>query len=187
MVVYRELFFGNDRRKPQVGDEVWPNQPVIALPDFTQLTVETRVREVDLHRVRIGGPVKVRLRAYPGLQLKGSVALIGSLAEADPTRAGTKFFPLTIALDDRDDRLRTGMTAEVELEVATLSNAILVPVQAIFDVDGQPTVFVMQRGRAIPRQIAISAESARDAAVSRGVSAGEVVMLADPRTGAQSH
>jgi len=34
-----------------VGDEVWPNQPLIALPDTSQLTVDTKVREVDLHRL----------------------------------------------------------------------------------------------------------------------------------------
>ena len=51
LVVYRDLAFGSDRRKPQVGDEVWPNQPVIALPDSSQLVVETRIREADLHKV----------------------------------------------------------------------------------------------------------------------------------------
>jgi len=45
LVVYRDLYFGSDRRKPQVGDEVWPNQPLIALPDTSQLTVDTKVRE----------------------------------------------------------------------------------------------------------------------------------------------
>ena len=51
LVVYRELFFGTDKRKPQPGDEVWPNQPLVAVPDPGQLIVQARVREVDLHRI----------------------------------------------------------------------------------------------------------------------------------------
>src|SRR5262249_537157 len=53
LAVYRDLFFGADRRKPQVGDEVWPNQPLIAIPDSGQLIVETRVREIDLHKLAV--------------------------------------------------------------------------------------------------------------------------------------
>jgi len=181
MVVYRELFFGNDRRKPQVGDEVWSNQPLIALPDADHLTVDTRIREIDLHHVKVGGRITVTLPAYPGLTLKGSIALIGALAESDPGRAGSKFFPLTVTLESQDPRLRTGMTAQVDIDVATLTGATLVPVQAIFDVQGRPSVFVIQSGRPAAREVVVAAENDRDAAVSHGVKAGEVVLLADPR------
>jgi HlyD family secretion protein len=181
MVVYRELFFGNDKRKPQVGDEVWSNQPLIALPDSLHLTVESRIREIDMHHVAAGSRVKVTLPAYPGLQLDGVVGLVGALAEQDPSRAGSKFFPITVNLDGHDERLRTGMTAEVEIETSTASHSTLIPVQAIFEVDGHPTVFVAEEGHASARAVVIAAENDREAAIARGVSPGEPVYLADPR------
>ncbi len=184
LVVYRELFFGNDRRKPQVGDEVWSNQPILALPDFNQLTVETRIREIDLHYVRVGQPARITLPAYPDLRLDGKVRFVGTLAESDPSRAGTKFFPLTIALAGHDPRPRTGMTAHVQLNVATLAHATLVPTAAIFEMDGRPTLFVVQRGRTIARPVVIAAENDREAAVSSGVSIGEVISLTDGRAAA---
>jgi HlyD family secretion protein len=181
MVVYRELYFGNDRRKPQVGDEVWSNQPLIALPDTAQLTVETRIREVDLHHVRVGGPVAVTLPAYPDLAIDGSISLVGALAEPDATRAESKFFPVTVALHSEDPRLRTGMTARVSIEVASLPRATLAPVQAIFDVDGRPSVFVLAGKRPEARQVEIVAENNHEAAIADGVAPGDVVLLADPR------
>ena len=181
MVVYRELYFGNDRRKPQVGDEVWSNQPLIALPDKGQLTVETRIREIDLHHVAVGGATTVTLPAYPSLELKGSVAVIGALAQADPARAGTKFFPVTIAIDTKDDRLRTGMTAKVDIEVAAYPDATLVPAQAVFSVEGRPSIFVVAHGRAAARPVTISAENNSHAVVTSGAAPGEVVLLIDPR------
>ena len=187
MVVYRELFFGNDKRKPQVGDEVWSNQPLIALPDSLRLTVETRIREIDMHHVAAGRRVKVTLPAYPGLELNGTVALVGALAEQDPSRAVSKFFPLTVNLDSHDERLRTGMTAEVEIEASTTSHSTIVPVQAIFDVEGHPTVFVAEGGRVSAREVLIGAENDRDAAIVRGVSVGETVLLADPRISGEAH
>ena len=181
MVVYRELFFGNDKRKPQVGDEVWSNQPLIALPDVSQLTVDTRIREIDLRHVAIGGRVKVSLQAYPGLELDGRISLIGALAEQDTTRAGTKFFPVVVTLDGQDARLRTGMTARVEIHVATIANTMLVPVQAVFDVDGRPTVFVGGHRQPVAREVAVRAQNDSDAAVVGDIAVGDIVFLVDPR------
>jgi multidrug resistance efflux pump len=181
MVVYRELYFGNDRRKPQVGDEVWSSQPLIALPDTGQLTVETRIREIDLHKVKAGGRVAVTLPAYPGLALRGSIAVIGALAEVDPARAGSKFFPVTVAIEGADERLRTGMTAKVDIEVAALPSATLVPVQAIFAVQDHPSVFVVDHERISTRPIVVTAENERDAAIGSGVGPGQIILLADPR------
>ncbi|HEX9367131.1 MAG TPA: efflux RND transporter periplasmic adaptor subunit [Vicinamibacterales bacterium] len=185
IVVYRELFFGSDKRKPQIGDEVWSNQSILALPDVDRLTVETRIREADLHHVRSGTAVKVTVPAYPDLELKGTVTLIGALAEEDASRAGAKFFPVTIALEGRDARLRTGMTAQVELTVASRPRATLVPVQAVFDAGGRPVVYVVQHGRTAPREVTVEASNDRDAAIAAGVVAGESVLLIDPRLARQ--
>jgi multidrug resistance efflux pump len=185
MVVYRELYFGNDRRKPQVGDEVWSSQPLMALPDTDHLTVDMRIREIDLHRVKVGAPATVRLPAYPGLELHGSIALIGALAETDASRANAKFFPLTIALDGHDARLRTGMTAEVHIPTATAPEGPIVPLQSIFEVEGRPSVFLVEHGRSIARAVTVAAENDHDAAVSNGVRVGDVVLLADPRRPAE--
>ena len=180
LVVYRDLFFGSDRRKPQVGDEVWPNQPLIALPDTSQLTVESRIREVDLHRLASGNRVTVRVEAYPALRLPGSIALVGALAQDDAGRAGTKFFPVTIRIDGGDERLRTGMTATVEIEVASLPDAVVVPAQAVFDRGGQPYSYVLRRGRPVQQRVIVAGDNELSAAIAGGIEPGETVLLVDP-------
>ncbi|HEV7501396.1 MAG TPA: hypothetical protein VGQ33_15385, partial [Vicinamibacteria bacterium] len=51
IVVYKDVFFGSEQRKPQVGDQVWANQPLLILPDISKMVVETKVRETDIHKV----------------------------------------------------------------------------------------------------------------------------------------
>jgi HlyD family secretion protein len=182
LVVYRDLFFGNDRRKPQIGDEVFPNQPIIALPDSSQLTVDTRIREVDLHKVSASQRVHVRVDAYPELRLPASVAMVGALAQEDPARAGTKFFPVTVKLETSDPRLRTGMTARVEIEVSTLQLATVIPSQALFADGGRSYVVLLRDGRAERRLVALAGENESIAAVASGIVAGDVVLLVDPTT-----
>jgi HlyD family secretion protein len=182
LVVYRDLYFGGDRRKPQVGDEVWPNQPLIALPDSTQLIVETRVREIDLHKVEASQRVRVRFDAYPDLTLPASVALVGALAQDDAARAGTKYFPVTVRLLESDDRLRTGMTAQVEIEIAAIDRTRLVPVQAVFRRAQDPYAVVIAHGAPARVPVRVLAENGMVAALERDESlpVGTRVLLVDP-------
>ena len=180
LVVYRDFFFGTDRRKPAVGDEAFPNQPIVALPDSSQMIVESRVREVDLHKVSASQRVTVRVDAYPDLRLGAAVSLIGALASDDATRAGTRWFPVTVKLTSADPRLRTGMTARVEIEVASLPSAVVVPLQAVFDDNGSRYVVSIRDGRPQRRIVTIAAENDSHAAIASGLAAGERVLLIDP-------
>ena len=180
LVVYRDLFFGSDRRKPQAGDEVLPNQPIIAVPDSHQLVVETQVREGDLHRIAVGQPVTVRVDAYPDLRLRAAVALIGALAGRDPSRSAAKTFPVTIRLRDTDARLRTGMTARVDVEVARAARATLVPLQAVFGERDRPYAIVRAGRGPERRALRLGADNGVDAVVRSGVRAGDVVLLGEP-------
>ena len=183
LVVYRDLYFGSDRRKPQIGDEVFPNQPLIALPDSSQLIVETHIREVDLHKVDAKQKVHVRVDAYPDLRLDGTVGFIGALAQTDPALAGTKLFPVTVVLSTADGRLRTGMSARIEIEVVSLPSAVVLPSQAVFDDNGARYVVVVRNGRAERRAVTVVAESESLSALDGGAAAvksGDAVLLVDP-------
>jgi HlyD family secretion protein len=180
MVLYREQFFGPEKRKPQIGDDINAGQPIIAIPDVAAVTVETSVREVDLHRISTNGRVTVRLDAYPDLSLDGTVSFIGALAQTDASRAGAKFFPVTVALSGRDTRLRSGMSARVEIHTTSLPAALVVPVVAVFDDAGGRHVFVAGARGPERRSVVLAAENASFAALAGGVSEGERVLLTAP-------
>jgi HlyD family secretion protein len=180
IVVYKDVFFGSEQRKPQVGDQVWANQPLLILPDISRMVVETRVRETDIHKVEKNQNVRVRVEAYPDLRLSGKVSLVGTLAQEEKERRGTKFFGVTIQIDESEPRLRPGMTARVEIEVEEYSRALFVPLDAVFEKDGRHVVYVL-RGRGVSeREVALGPSNQDFVAVERGLKAGERVALRDP-------
>jgi RND family efflux transporter MFP subunit len=180
MVIYRQLYFGTEQRKPQIGDEIVAGQPIIAVPDVSAITVETSIREIDLHRLAKNTHVAVRVDAYPDAAFEGSVSFVGALAEANSARAGGKFFPVTVALKATDPRLRSGMTARVEIVVTSLPSAIVIPAIAVFDDGAGPHVFVAERGGPERRPVVVAAENGSFAAISSGVAPGDRVLLTDP-------
>ena len=180
IVVYREVFFGSEQRKPQVGDQVWANQPLLILPDISKMVVESRVRETDIHKVEKNQGVKVRVQAYPDLKLTGVVTLVGTLAQEEKERRGAKFFGVTIQIDGSEPRLRPGMTAQVEIEVEERPRALYVPLQAVFEKEGRSVCYVVRRGRLQPQDVVTGPSNQDFVVIDRGLREGDRVALRDP-------
>jgi HlyD family secretion protein len=180
IVVYRNVFFGSEPRKPQVGDQVWANQPLLVLPDISKMVVETRVRETDVHKVENNQRVDVRVDAYPSLRLTGAVTLVGTLAQEERERRGGKFFGVTVQVNESDPRLRPGMTARVEIHVEERSQATHVPIEAVFEKEGRSICYLIQGGRPLPREVVLGPSNADFVVVESGLRKGDRVSLRDP-------
>jgi len=76
--------------------------------------------------------------------------------------------------------LRPGLLADVEIIVEHIPNAIHIPVQAVFEKDGKPVVYVKKENTFEPRLIKPLKRSESTMVVAEGLKAGEIVALADP-------
>ncbi len=180
IVVYRDVFFGSERRKPQVGDQVWANQPLLILPDVSRMIVETRVRETDVHKVAAEQQVRVGVEAFPGLELTGRVTLVGTLAEEEHDRRSSKFFRVTVEVAQTDPRLRPGMTARVEILVEERPKALYVPLDAVFEREGRDVCYLVSRGGIEPRDVALGPSNQDFVVIEKGLREGQRVFLVDP-------
>lgn len=180
IVVYREVFFGSEQRKPQVGDQVWANQPLLILPDISKMVVESKVRETDIHKVEKNQKVKVSVEAYPDLKLSGAVTLIGTLAQEEKERRGTKFFGVTVQINESEQGLRPGMTARVEIQIEERARALYVPLEAVFERDGRTLCYVVSGRRIRPQEVVLGISNRDFVVVEKGLSAGTRICLHDP-------
>ena len=183
IVVYRDVFFGSEQRKPQVGDQVWANQPLLILPDISKTVVETKIREVDIHKVQKSQRVAIRVDAYPELRLSGTVTLVGALAQEERERKGAKFFGLTVEVNEKDPRLRPGMTARVEIDVEKHEKVLYVPIEAVFERAGRSVCYVPRAGQPEAREVTLGPSNADFVVISKGLERGERVLLRDPWAG----
>jgi HlyD family secretion protein len=134
IVVFKEEFRNGQRRKPRVGDILIRNQPILDLPDLETMLVKTKVREIDLFKIKKGTTATIGIDAYPELRLQGKILSIGVLAVSDLTKTGDeKYFEVIVKMDLSDSRLRPGMTARVVLHADKVNNKFSIPVQAVFE------------------------------------------------------
>jgi HlyD family secretion protein len=180
MAIYKDVFFGSEKRKVQVGDQVWPNQPLIMLPDLSEMVVETQVRETDIYKVEKNQKVVVSVDAYPELKLPGEVSFIGTLAQEEHDGRAGKYFQVTIRVRDVDPRLRPGMTARVDLLVEQLAHAKYVPLESVFEKGGRFYCWVLRDGKPEAQEVLTGPSNDNHVVIEAGLEPGERVLLRDP-------
>jgi len=180
-VVYRELFFAGERRKPRIGDSVWANQGIIVLPDISRMVIQSKVREIDIHKLKIGQEVRVTVDAYPEPARTGRVDLIGTLASTDPlTKSVAKYFSLRVLLEGSDTRLRPGMTVRVDILVAEVRDKLVVPVNAVFREGAKTFCYTWNGGRAYRKEVKAGPTDGALIVIDSGLRKGDKVCLRKP-------
>ncbi|MDQ7064202.1 MAG: efflux RND transporter periplasmic adaptor subunit [candidate division KSB1 bacterium] len=187
LVVYAPVGNAEDGRKIEVGMIPFEGMDLMYLPDVSSMMVDTQISEVDLFRVRVGMPVKIKLDAYPDAIFDGEVANIADLAKRKISRitgkpTGAKVFDVTVKVLGKDKRLKPGLTATVDIIVNEYKNTVYVPLEAIFiDELDRTIVYVKNENGSIEqRMIDIVESNDRVAVIKEGLEEGEVLLLARP-------
>ena len=139
VVVYQPLHMDGEYRTIREGDTVYRNQKFMILADMENLVVQCEVPESKLAEIQAGNLAMITPLAFPGLQLKGEVESVGTMAHTVSGRpAWQKFFTVTIRLDNTDTRLRSGMSVRVQVLAYHEENALVIPRTALQFESRQP-------------------------------------------------
>jgi RND family efflux transporter MFP subunit len=167
--------------KVHPGAMAFAGQSLVYLPDMSTMVADTEVNEIDIGKVKLGDPVEVRLDAYPGAMFRGKVLDIGALATLKPSRSGVasfiKVFGVTVRLDDKDLRLKPGLTATLDIIVDRRADVITVPLSAVASRRGESVVRVANGGRFKERKVVLGPSNDQSVVVLEGLRPGERVRV----------
>ena len=163
------------------------------------MEVSVPVNELDITRIAVGQPARVRVAAIPDAVFVGKVARKSTvpLSESNnpfgQTREGVKEFEIFIGFDEQDERFRQSMTAEAQIEVARAEDVLAVPLEAVMtreseEEGGEATIYVLVRDpaigwREVPVKLGVRGLNMAEIAWSEGdlLREGMEVPLRDPR------
>lgn len=114
------------------GDRVDEDTPLVQIDAVDRLQVSFSIAEQGIIFARPGLPVSVRVAPYPGEVFPGEIFFVSPTLDPTTRRILAKAW-----VPNPDGRLRAGLFARVDVEVARRPNAILVPESAVtFDREG---------------------------------------------------
>ena len=166
----------------KAGDRAWPGAPIAELPDSSSLHIAAHVDETERGRLALGQQATLQLDAIPDRQFTGKIERIGTIATMDFS-AGWPFprnFDLDFAIDQKDPRLRAGMTVQITVIVDRIPNAISIPTQASFVKSGRTVAYVWDGSKFEERPIQVERRSRDRCLIAAGLKSGDRVALKDP-------
>lgn len=107
-----------------------PGTVIMTISDLSKMQVRARIDEVDVPLVKADQPAKIYLQSDEHLPVAGRVVRVASKGTKELGRDVVYFETLLEVLSD-DPRIRPGMTANVEVEVASRDDAVTIPVEAV--------------------------------------------------------
>jgi RND family efflux transporter MFP subunit len=148
--------------------------PIVRLSQDDLFRLVIPIPESYVHYIRIGDPVNVRVpslhRSYPGKVTRFSVDV----------REDTRTMHTEVDVLNPDRVLMSGLYAEADVGLEHREDIPAVPLQAINHEGDKSTVFVVNRdGEIEDRPIMLGIQTATDAEVVSGLSAGEQVVVSD--------
>jgi RND family efflux transporter MFP subunit len=155
----------------QPGDMAAPGRPLLELIDPNNLKFVFTIPQQDMSAITTGLPAHIHIpalkrdveglldRLHPGLQ--------------QPARAAQA----EIVLTQHIPQLRPGMDAWIRLLIEELSEALIIPLEALHGDGSDPHVFVLDQGTARRHAVVTGPRSAQTVVITSGLQAGAQVIV----------
>jgi multidrug resistance efflux pump len=150
----------------EAGVAVRERQVIIRLPDPSAMQVKAKISESRINLIREGMPVAIRIDAFGDGTLQGEVKKVNKYAEAGNWwMSSGKEYATLISILNPGRELRVGLTAEVQIHVEHRDDALLMPVQVVYERVGKTFCLVQNGEKWDTRELVISSTNDKMVAV----------------------
>jgi RND family efflux transporter MFP subunit len=129
----------------EVGEIVPANTPIVSVMSNTKFEIETFIPETDIADIAINNTADVTLDAYDSDTIFG--AYVSSVDPAETVIEGVATYKVLLQFNEEDERILSGMTANVNIVTNTSRGALSIPQRAVIEKNGQKFVRIVNGDR----------------------------------------
>lgn len=117
------------RQDAKIGEIVLANTIMVSVISANQFEIESKIPEADIAKVKIGDLAKITLDAYgEGVIFDAKVVKINP---AETIIEGVATYKTTIQFEKSDNRIKSGMTANIDISTDKRGNVLIIPQRAV--------------------------------------------------------
>jgi len=155
---------------------------LMTLANLSRLLVVTHVNQVDVAKLALQQEVQLRAESLKDIEMNAKISII---APSATVKNNIKGFEVKALIENPSERLRPGMSVNMRIPVAQASDAVSVPISAVFKGDGNQKVVYVRDGAATHRrEVKVGVTNIDFAQILNGVGEGETILLIEPDNGA---
>ncbi|GJL61787.1 MAG: MexH family multidrug efflux RND transporter periplasmic adaptor subunit [Nitrospirales bacterium] len=159
------------------GELVHPNTHLLDLADTQQMRVQVKVAGKDLPHIHVGTTATVR---FPSLSVDNTIAAQVS-AVFPQLNPRTRTSTIELMVENPKGHLRADMFAIVDLVLKQKSDAIIIPRQAVLQIEGESVVFTTDTVVAMKQPVVLGISSNNMVEVVEGIKEGDMVITKGAR------
>jgi RND family efflux transporter MFP subunit len=164
----------------KVGQFMGSSQSAISIISDADYEVEANVPEVDIAKIALGKTADVTLDAY-GDEVVFK-AVVSKIDPAETVVEGVATYKITLQFLQKDDRIKSGMTANMDILIDQHNDVIAVASRAVNSQDNKRFVKVLKTPESVPEDREVETGlrgSDGNWEIKSGLRVGEIVVLSE--------
>ncbi|MEK6544999.1 MAG: efflux RND transporter periplasmic adaptor subunit [Nitrospinota bacterium] len=161
-------------KQVEVGEMVLPGVALTEIVDNNSLYVHAPVDEADIHKIHEGQEVKITVDAFPDAEFIGKIYEISPIVSEDKLEGRT--VTIKVSIDQHKEKLRPGMSCDVEILIDKIPDALLVPTNLLMGRGEKRYVFVVENGSVKKRYLRLGLSNWDFTVVEDGLREGEEII-----------
>lgn len=160
------------------GDQASAGIKAVQLADLSKLYVDVQISEVDIPLVKLGQAVEMTFDAYFEEKYNG---LVVEISPVGSEFQGVVTYNVKIILLEGLDKVKSGMTAGINIILDEKQDVFIVPNAALATVDGKDIVYVLRDG--LPKAVDVVVGAYSDnmiEIIEADIREGELIVINPP-------
>lgn len=159
----------------EIGENVGPDTTVVSMVTGDVLHIKLNVVEDNIVNVKVGQEARIIFDAIQKEEFRGKVA---SIDPAETIIGGAVYYQTVIVFDTQDERIKSGMTANVWVETDISRDTLFVPISVIQNKDDGKIVQVLEGNKIKDREVKTGiTNSSGMIEITSGLLVGEQVVM----------
>ena len=183
ILVYGNVEGRRDRNiEIELGMEVKRNRVIATIPEMDNLIVKFELPEQFRHRIDVGAKAIITPDSMPGVKVSGIVDKIAVVPvnQIHWDRTSPKVYHASITLDQQDENFVSGMNVVIEVVEETLEQALNIPVEAVFEEEGDFFVYLKTGTKPRKRVVELGKSNDKYVHITKGLKENDNVYLFSP-------
>jgi RND family efflux transporter MFP subunit len=153
------------------GEMTSPGMPILSIVDISRVKINAGIPERFLEKLKTGKKVKITFDALPDDEFEGEISYISPTLNSQ-----SKTIEIEIVIINSGRKIKPEMSANVELTVLELKDAIVLQQDLIIDNGDEKFVFILEGDIAKKRIVKTGANEGNDVLVTEGLNEGDKII-----------
>ncbi len=163
-------------KNAEEGDVINPmmgmNGSVLTVMNIRKVKVIIDVRPEDVEKITLHQPAQVRVASLENESFQGSV--FSKNLAADPL---SKTFKVEIVIDNPQMKIKSGIFADVSIEISRKENCLLLPLHALIEEENSRYVVVVENGKSKFYPVTIGERNNEVVEILQGLTEGQLAVV----------